>query len=244
MAAALPAAAKEPRARRVAKIHSNGSHRRPRNGLDDAMEFVGFQREQAADGTEGMNASLPEDLVGHPIADSRKAVLQEQHSLDGGGAMPGEKRPHPRRGEPPVQQGGRAATPPRRRVVPDVKKGAAKLAGVAENQALPGLAQNEVVVPGREKRGGARGDGSELSSHAEMEAEPGVFGETKEHLLAVDLGIQKGGAGQDFPEGGGVRAAKDAFAGVKVDGDNCLSPPGVPPFSVKLDFRQFGHGDE
>jgi hypothetical protein len=243
MAARLPAAAEKPRAGRVAKIFADRAQGGARNGFYDTVEFPGFRRAQVAGGTARMNSSLPKDFVRHPIADPGKAALQEQHGLDGGAGMPGEKCAHPRRGKFLRKQGGRAAIPPRGRLAPAAEEHAAKLARVAENKVARGLAQDQMVVPRGSERFGAGEDGAKLASHAEVKAEPGVPGKMKKHLLAVSLGTEQGGPGEDFPQGFGVGPAKDPFGGMKLDGHNSLSPAGVPLLSIEFNFGQFGHGE-
>jgi hypothetical protein len=205
------------------------------------MEFLGFRRAQFPGGTPRMKAGLPENFVGHPIANPRKTSLQKQHGLDRSGAMAAEECFHDGKGKLPGEQGRRQTPPPRRRGAPAVKKHAAELARIAENKTSFGEAQDQVVVPGRSERDGAGQDGPEFARHAEVNSHPGVVGKAKEHLFAAGLRMQEPGAGESLPQDFRVDRAKNSVRGVKMDGGNCLSSSHVPLFAKVFQFGQLGH---
>jgi len=114
---------------------------------------------------------------------------------------------------------------------------AAELARVVEDEGALFLIEDEVVV----FFGRVRGDGDcEFASHAEVEAEPEVAGETEEHLFAGGFGGDEFVAGE-FWEEGEVVAAKDAFIAVDVDAENFGIEAGIPLAAVVIDFGEFGH---
>ena len=115
---------------------------------------------------------------------------------------------------------------------------AAKLASVVEDEGAIFLVEDEMVVLGW---GVLRGGDGELAGHAEVQAEPEIVGETKEHLFAGGFGGHEFLTGE-FGKKGEIVAAKDAFFAMKMDAKDFGVEAGVPLAAVVIDLGEFGHG--
>src|SRR5688572_28019483 len=106
-----------------------------------------------------------------------------------------------------------------------MKANTAEEARIAENEGLPGLAQNKMVMFFGAK---SRRLDAQLAGHAEMKADPVAAGKFEEHLLSPGERAQKTAPGQ-FPfQCSRIRAAEDSLLRVKLDRDHLLAEPGVP----------------
>jgi hypothetical protein len=119
-----------------------------------------------------------------------------------------------------------------------VKQDAPELPGIAEDQTVPALPQNKVVMFKRDNSG--RFD-AQLPGHAQMNAQPAAFGKAEEHLFAVRFGTQQGRTAQRGLEGGDVRPSEHLFFGVQLHEKYFLVQTAPPLFSKIFDFGQFGH---
>ena len=132
-----------------------------------------------------MDTSPPEDFIHHPVPNTGKEFLHEQDSLDEGPLSALQNVPDQFKGKGIGMNLGRQVAPPLGGVLALMAEDATELAGVPENKASVGLAQNEGIVLGGwvcrillEKPTG----------HSEMEAEPSFPGKAKEHFFAVGFG--------------------------------------------------------
>ena len=201
-------------------------------------KFGDFSFRKRFDAAFWVDAGAPENFVGHPVADSGESFLHEQRGFDGNFFPSREKFFDEGAGEGAFLWLRRQIGPPGGSVLALMELDAAKLPRVMKDERALLLKQDEMIVfAGRE----VGGFGRELSSHAEMNAEPNVAGETEEHAFAVTFGFQEFRAGQRFLHRVSIDAAGDAFLRVDVDARDCLSDSDIPASSVKFDFRQFGH---
>jgi len=91
-----------------------------------------------------------------------------------------------------LRRGGRATT------AADLRRDeteSGRTAGIAEDQAVPALPQNQMIVLERDHR---RRLDAQFPGHAQMDAQPAAFGKAEEHLFAVRLGTQQRRAAQGF----------------------------------------------
>lgn len=70
-----------------------------------------------------------------------------------------------------------------------------ELARIVEDQCAPALVQDEVIVFAGLEAGWCH---AQSPGHAEMDAEPELFGKTEEHLLAECFGFWSVAPGRDF----------------------------------------------
>jgi hypothetical protein len=238
MTAALPAMMKQPRLWQVAIVFSDRAESGAADGLDFGVQPFDLGWLQFARGPAGMNFGLPENFVRHPVADARKAALHEEDGLDRRAAMTRQKLLQRRAGELPGEDLGGTVEPPRRLSFPAMKQDPAELARVAQDQAVPALPQNQMIVFERDRRGSLD---PQLSRHAQMNAQPAALGKAEEQLFAVGLGTQQSRAAQRLPEGRNIRPAKDFLFVVQLHGKNLLPQTPPPLLAEKLDFGQFRH---
>lgn len=114
-----------------------------------------------------------------------------------------------------------------------MKQNTSKLARVAKDKGLFFLMQNQMIMFKRSKR---RFFAAQFARHSQVNTEPGILAEAKEHLFSMREGFQKHHAGQRFLQQIRVSAAKDSFAHVLVHRKNFFMQPLVPLFSEELDF--------
>ena len=76
-----------------------------------------------------------------------------------------------------------------------------------ENKRTAGLTQDEMIVLAGSFLGALLT--AELTAHAQMDAEPEVVREVKEHLLATGLGVEQPLTGQELAESFGIRVAEN-----------------------------------
>ncbi len=224
--------------RQVAAAPGDRVEREPADLAALAVQGAHFGRTQRTGQTLGVDRRAPEDFVGHPVADAGKPFLHEQHGLD--------RRPGPAAQEGCDRllrelvrdDGGRDFRPPRRRRLPHVEEHAAKHAGIVEDELPLLLHEDEVVVLGS---GVVRRLDAQLAAHAEVDTEPRVAAEMKEHLLRGRFRVEQGGAGQLLLQGRRARAAKNLFPLVQAHGEHLGPMPGAPAFAEKFNFGEFGH---
>lgn len=138
----------------------------------------------------------------------------------------------------PGEDFGGPVAPPGWPGFPAVKPDPSELPGVAQDQTVPALPQNQVIVFERNRR---RRLDAQLPGHAQMNAQPAAVGEAEEQLFAVRLGTQQRRAAQRFPESREVSPAEDFFAGAQLHGENLPLQTPPPLLAVILNFSQFGH---
>jgi len=112
------------------------------------------------------------------------------------------------------------------------------LSRVGKNQCPVLLMKNEVVVLTRLE---LRFFDAQFAGHAQMQAEPNVIREPKEHLLAMCFRIQKGRSWQLFAQRVRRNPAKNSASWMQGDGFDGGTEAGVPLRSVIFNFSQFGH---
>ena len=93
-----------------------------------------------------MDRGTPENFVGHPVADAGKAFLHKEHGLHRRAGAAFQKSLEVLFLEGGGEEIGRELGPPLGRVGAFVEEDAAEHARVLEDQRVPGLAQDEVVV--------------------------------------------------------------------------------------------------
>src|SRR5580765_2523344 len=135
----------------------------------------------------------------------------------------------------------RKTGPPGRRAGAEVKSNAAKLARVRKHQGPAGLAQHEMIVPGGAK---ARFFHAQFSSHAQVQAEPGVIRKSEGHLFSMTLRMTENGARQSLLDGEGLRTPKDSFGRVRMDRHDASAKSAIPLAAVIFNFGQFRHERE
>ncbi len=228
----------EPRLWRVGEIVPDDLN----GALGDEAGFLegGFQLVLVDSPGSGarMNLGLPEDFVRHPIADSRKTILQQQHRFDRCAAMLLQKgfesiKCKARRG-----YAGWQLRPPDWLLKPVMKQDATEEARVAENERIRFLSKHNVIVF---ERSVGSVLGAQFAGHAEMQAEPAIGAKAKEHLFAVREGLGEDCPGQYFFDQLRVGAAKDAFGGIQLHGKDSLAQTGIPLLAEKFNFGQFRH---
>src|SRR5689334_5872707 len=82
---------------------------------------------------------------------------------------------------------------------------------------------------------------SQFSGHSQMQTEPCLLREAKQHLFSMRARFQKRRVADGLFQCVCINATKDSFRCVKFDGQNFLFQSAVPLFAEKLDFGQFRH---
>src|SRR5258707_7071214 len=129
---------------------------------DGSPEISQFRAGQLAGERARGQPGPPKDFVGHPIAQARKTLLQEQRAFEGKLVVVLEKCGHEFPSELLGSQWNRQIQPPTRRCGPEVKSDAAKLPRIRKHERLGLLIKDQVIVlAGWE----ARFRGAQFSGH-------------------------------------------------------------------------------
>ena len=238
-----PALVKEPPFGRIGKILSNSPKRSSGDGAGEFPECAHFGGREVCNPASRRDSALPEDFVGHPIADSGKACLEEKGGFDGELAVAGEELAHERFAKAGIGGGAGNSDPP---VRPPSGGGyleldAAKLAGVGEDEDVFWQADGQMVMFGGSERVLPDWHRAQFAGHPKVNAEPCGGAELEEHLFAAGPGLAVGQAGEGADEVFGVCASKDAGVWMEVDSHHALAASRVPLFAVILDFSQLRH---
>jgi hypothetical protein len=119
-----------------------------------------------------------------------------------------------------------------------MKSNSPKETGIAQDQRLPCLLQDEMVVFLRAEH---RWLGAQFAAHAEMDPNPISPGEFEQHLLPSRQGTQETATAQtahDFPR---VAPAKNPFTRMEVHREDFLAQAAVPLLSKEFHLGQFRH---
>ena len=182
--------------------------------------------------------SFPKDFIGHPVSQARKASLQKQRGFEGKSAMALKEARHPLGGKLFRGHSGRQVAPPGRWWAANVKSDAAKLPRVGKNQRALFEIKHQVIVLSRVE---IRFFDAQFPRHSQMQAEPDLVGESKEHLFAVALGAEQNGLAEDFSESLRRGPPKNSFLRVQSHMLDGPSQSHIPPSAVKLNLSQFRH---
>ena len=140
--------------------------------------------------------------------------------------------------------------PPFRFLRPLLEADSSKLAGIAKDQRLAFLMQDEVIVLSRDKAG--RLD-PKIPAHPKMNPQPATVPSPAPHDFAIVFCKDEE---QLFPFGGGteqfsadkfvgdalrIAAPENPFLGVKLHREDPLAQPRVPPFAGEFHLCQFRH---
>ena len=201
-----------------------------------------FVRRQRAGESCGMNRRPPENLIGHPVSNAGKPFLHQEHRLDGRATPAPEEFRDDRDRELPRENRRCDALPPARRLLSNMKVDAPEHAGVVEHErVLFGDDHEMIVLAGDVIR---RGDG-ELAAHPEVNPEPGVATETKQHLLRGGFRRFEGRTDQRAAEGRQVEFTEELLCIVREDAHDAFADGGlVPAFAVEFDFGELGHAGQ
>jgi hypothetical protein len=109
---------------------------------------------------------------------------------------------------------------------------------IGENQRLPPLLQDEVVVFLRLESGRLR---PQFAAHPQMEPNPIPGGEFEEHLFPSGRGTQETATGQLLHDSARIDPAEDSFSRMELHRNDLLAEAGVPLPSEEFYFGQFRH---
>jgi len=87
------------------------------------------------------------------------------------------------------------------------------------------------------------GFGREFAGHAEVNAQPAVVAEAKEHLFAVGLDGTELLPGQTLGKVGWTNSPEDSFARVEMNSGDLFAETGSPLLCKVKYLRQFRHGE-
>lgn len=175
----------------------------------DGADFFSKKRSIRFRGECGrVNPGAPQNLVGHPIADSREESLIQEEGLDRGAGVAREKRGDAFPGKAGLERLRRKIAPGSGTVV---KENAPELAVVVEDERAFPLVEDEVVVFRRSTIG--RGH-RKPARHAKVELEVEIRGEREEEAFPVGARRAESPLNDCFPERRGTDVPEDAGARV------------------------------
>ena len=120
-----------------------------------------------------------------------------------------------------------------------VKLHAAEHARIGENEGVLGGDEDEVIVFLRDV---ARGFGAKFPAHPEVQAEPAVAREAKQHLLRRCLGALESGLREVPAHEPRISAAEDSGTIMREHtSDNRAAGGEVPALPVEFGFSELGH---
>lgn len=228
--AGFPAVGKKPGARGIRPVAPDGAQRSAGDELERFSQHGGVR---FAGRRGGMQAELPENFVGHPVADAREAGLVEQQSLERTAGVAAENVGDMCGGECSVQYFRRQCAPPRGRLRAALHTPVAKLPRVAIHERTVGGDENKVIMLLRRVVWRLA---EHFAGHAEMSGQPNASAEGEEHVLSVGERLEVIGTGECFGQGTRVAAAEDAGLRVDMDSEDAFAQPGVPAPGVVGDF--------
>lgn len=229
---------KEPAGRRIIEVGGDGFPGHPTDLTNLAPKSFRFVPVQGTTRTPGVQLCPPEDLVSHPIPDTRKPILIEQQCLEGSSSMASHVlRQNPRR-ELDRKNLGRKLGPPFRRAAAG-KTNSAKETGIVKDEDSLRLIEDEmivffrVVLPGFKHAGG--------SGHSEMNPEMMASSEPEHHLLAVGRRPDELTPGQLDGNLARIAPPKHSLLTAQKDRSDRLPQPRIPLTTEVLDLGKFWH---
>jgi hypothetical protein len=166
------------------------------DALDRGVQAAGLGLAEAARRAGGADAGAVQDLVGVDVADARDGGLIEQHSLDRGAGMPGERL---------LQRSGRETVAQRLGSLPAEERiGPARVGACQSDPAEPSCVVVVQAVCGAEPEDGPGGRVWHLSQHARGGMAAGEHGGAagRQDELAGHLGVDEQAAGLRGPAAG------------------------------------------
>lgn len=238
-AARFPAFVEQPIVRRIGIIPSDG----PQGGAGDGTHIAPKKTQpglaELCRPALRRNCGAPEDFIGHPVTDARKAALEQKHRFYRRASVSPNECGHELPGEGERMNFWQVRRPPRRRLLPMLKTDAPKLARVAENERARGLLQHEMIVsPWLE----AAFFDAQFAAHSEVDPKPVIVREFEEHLFAVHLGAKVFFPNEPTAQGFRIFTAEDSLIVVQLHGTDLLAEPGIPALTIIFDLSQFRHG--
>lgn len=109
---------------------------------------------------------------------------------------------------------------------------------IAENQRLPPLLQDEMIMFLWLESGRLR---PQFAAHPQMDPNPIPGREFEQHLFPSGRGTQEAAAGQLPHDSSRIGLAEDSFSRVELHSDNLLAEAGFPLFSEEFHLGQFRH---
>jgi len=119
-----------------------------------------------------------------------------------------------------------------------MKDHATKEAGVRKDQRSFPLAQDEMVMFARWE---FRAFDSQFTRHAQMNAQPAILRELKQHLLSPCFRTNQLCTEQDSTERIHIIAAEDPFSRVQFDSSHVMTKPHIPSATMVFDFGELRH---
>ena len=229
---------------------ANRAQRGPGNKTNRSPERFQFLRIQLITLATRRNSRLPENLVRHPVTNPGKTFLVEQDRLDWSAAVSPNEQSHERETKLRRMQLGADRAPPSRFLRPLLETDPSKLAGIAKDQRLALLTQDEVIVLSRDKAG--RLD-PKIPAHPKMNPEPVailsagphdfaiVFCKDEEQLFPFGGGTEQFSADKFVGDALRIGAPENPLLGVKLHRQDSLAEPRVPPFAGEFHLCQFRH---
>lgn len=131
--------------------------------------------------------------------------------------MAKEECVHSRQCKTPGTDRRRQASPPSRPLAALVKQHASELPRIAENEGVPALPEDEMIVLAGTHSGFIH---PQFAGHPQMNAQPSALGELEEQLFAVGGGLDKGRTGKGRLQVFDRHAAENTRLRMKFDRDH------------------------
>ena len=186
-----------------------------------------------------MEARAPQDLVGHPIADAGKALLHQQHGLDGCARAATQEGAHDSDRKIVREDRRRNLLPPRRHARTLPKEDPPKLPRIDEDELLPAAhGEHKVVVLGRLAR---RIAAFQPAGHPEVHADPRIARKAERHLLGGRERFQQFRAHERLGHRRPIDTATHARFRIQADLRDLAAEARIPAAAEIVDFGEFGH---
>jgi hypothetical protein len=143
---------------------------------------------------------------------------------------------------------GSDRSPPFRFLLSLVKANPSELPGIAKDERLAFLSQDQMVMSASLETGTLD---TQIAAHAEMNPKPALwysvsffsvgFGKNKKQLLSARDRAEKRLPSQFPSDGFRVARAKDPFLRVQLHAQHILTDPWIPVFACEFNLRQLRH---
>lgn len=217
---------------------ADNAHRFSRHETGRAVKSRSLRGGQVSRKHRRSDLRAPQNLVRHPIPDTVKTALIQEHRFDRGASVPIEELGDKLRRKLGRRDFRRRVPPPLRFAGAMMKAHAPKQPRVTKHERAMALSQHDVVVFLRPEI--CRRD-AKFARHAEMDSQPLAPRETEQDLFAASVRFRQPRTRQKTNQPAHISLAKDPLPRVGIDGENLFPDTALPFLSVKFDFRELRH---